>query len=215
MFEITMIIMAKSSKFGQYCVAGINYENGEWVRLVTAGENENGKYKDGPISRKFLTDKNGYVCGCLDVIKVKCIEYTFDSIQPENVLVAEREQIEYMYTVELKNVLDLHPCEKMDYIFADTKPYLCDNRMNELDCSLVLVKVQNLKVYKVTNSYGQVKTKVDFWYEGKYYNKLSVTDSDYYDLDDIYLKEGVLVISIGKNFRNCMDHYKFVSKIYA
>ena len=35
MGKLVMIILTKSSKFSAKCVAGINVENGEWVRLVS------------------------------------------------------------------------------------------------------------------------------------------------------------------------------------
>ena len=39
---VRMVVLTKSSKFGEYCVAGINYDTGKWVRLVSTDETTHG-----------------------------------------------------------------------------------------------------------------------------------------------------------------------------
>lgn len=46
MGKLVMIILTKSSKFSAKCVAGINVENGEWVRLVSDDVEKHGAIPD-------------------------------------------------------------------------------------------------------------------------------------------------------------------------
>ena len=52
MGKLVMIILTKSSKFSAKCVAGINVENGEWVRLVSDDVEKHGAIPDYPVCRK-------------------------------------------------------------------------------------------------------------------------------------------------------------------
>lgn len=67
MGKLVMIILTKSSKFSAKCVAGINVENGEWVRLVSDDVEKHGAIPD----YKLQTDTRE-VC-ILDVVEVHCI----------------------------------------------------------------------------------------------------------------------------------------------
>lgn len=78
MGKLVMIILTKSSKFSAKCVAGINVENGEWVRLVSDDVEKHGAIPD----YKLQTDTRE-VC-ILDVVEVPIIGRCGDLLQPEN-----------------------------------------------------------------------------------------------------------------------------------
>lgn len=63
-----IIILTCSAKHGGYCVAGIDTETDDWIRLVASddlGTNEIPKY--------FMSYSNDTVCKPLDVVSVEII----------------------------------------------------------------------------------------------------------------------------------------------
>ena len=76
-----MVVLTKSSKYGSNCVAGIDVNSGNWVRLVTEDE-----ISHGAVTDEDLICENGEMVKVLDVIDVPIIRRCHDCIQPENVL---------------------------------------------------------------------------------------------------------------------------------
>lgn len=78
-----------------------------------------------------------------------------------------------------------------------------------------LVKVSNTVLHRVQGSKGYDKSKLEFDYNNTHYYNMSVTDSDYFYIEDgTSLGDAVLVISLANN--NYMDfgYFKFVAKIF-
>ena len=75
-------ILTKSYKHGGYCVAGIDLETGEWIRLVASDDLDTNE-----IPKSFMLYSDFTPCKPLDVVSVDIIEELPGDIQPENVLV--------------------------------------------------------------------------------------------------------------------------------
>lgn len=211
MKEVTVMILTKSSKYSSYCVAGIDYYTGKWVRLVTEDLSSHGAVKRGS-----LIDENGREFQILDVIKVPVISDVSDNIiQPENVLIDTSKYMHCMGHVTIKDILNIHPAEKTNYILGNQYPYITESRVaqGQLGHSLTLVEVQNLSIRHIVNPYGKPKTKADFTYQYKRYENISVTDYRYYSMEDKFFTKAYLIVSIGTAYDG--RYYKFISAIYT
>ena len=107
MYTIRMVVLTKSSKFGKYCVAGIDLKNRNWIRLVT-----NDEASCGAVAKENLVCNDGSIVQVLDVIDVPVLGACQDAIQPENVLIDLTENIEIVQNMSLDDVLRIHPLEK-------------------------------------------------------------------------------------------------------
>ena len=145
MGKLVMIILTKSSKFSAKCVAGINVENGEWVRLVSDDVEKHGAIPD----YKLQTDTRE-VC-ILDVVEVPIIGRCGDLLQPENVMIDKTEKMKIIDRVTLQDVLKIHPKENGDYKYILGNPYMyvSEDTINDVHRSLTLVKVKNLIIRQV------------------------------------------------------------------
>ena len=64
----TVLILTKSAKTGGYCVAGIDVNTRQWIRLVTDNEEVHHSLTD-----ENMVCSNGRVCDKLDVVEVDFI----------------------------------------------------------------------------------------------------------------------------------------------
>ena len=75
-------VLTKSSKFGNYCVAGINLASGEFVRLVTEDDTIH-----GALTFRDIQYKDGSCMQEMDIVKVKIKGRDSNPLQPENVII--------------------------------------------------------------------------------------------------------------------------------
>ncbi len=209
MKNIRIVIMTESSKFSGKCVAGIDVENGKWVRLVSDNEETH-----GAIANRDLYYQDGGKCEVLDVVDVPIIKEYGNSIQPENVLIDTSKYIKYVNMASIKDVLKIHPAEIRNDILGNKYSYISEQRVSSVGYSLTLIEVQDLEIVQVENPNGRPKTKANFKYQDCLYTQMSVTDPRFYAIENgtVY-NSAVLVISIGTPYNN--KYYKFVSGIYV
>ncbi len=209
MGDMRIIIMTESSKFSGKCVAGINVDNGEWVRLVSNDESTH-----GAISNEDLICADGRKCNVLDVVRVPVIRKCGDEIQPENVLIDTSKYIMIEGKANLSDVLNIHPAEVRRDILGNIYSYITEQRVRNVGYSLALVEVENLEIHQVETPEGKPKTKASFDYQGEHYQMVSVTDPNFYSVPNGVLYDvALLVVSIGTPYNN--RHYKFISGIFV
>lgn len=207
--EDWMVVLTRSSKYGNNCVAGINMSNGAWVRLVTDDEKSH-----GGISDEDLVSWNGKRVDVLDVIDAPILGVCNDCIQPENVLLDRSICMEIIGTMTLNDVLVFHPLERKEYILGNAYRYITEERVNTVGCSLTIVEVSDLVITQEENLYGQPKTRARFIYQGIEYKNMAVTDYLYYSIiDGSEFDRAVIVVSIGTPYNG--RYYKYVSAIFV
>lgn len=208
---IDVIIMTLSSKFGNKCVAGINPNTGEWIRLVS-----NNQTIHGALSNENLKYDNGGKCNILDIVTVPILRYDQNRIQPENVIIDTKSHLKFKGKATLKEVLSIHPPEN-EYrttILGNEYMYVEEMRIANVGYSLILVEVTDLKIIHKENPEGKQKTKAYFRYNGREYRDISITDPDYYNKpENIVHKKALLVMSIGTPYNG--HYYKFIAKIFT
>lgn len=206
---IRMVVLTKSSKYGQNCVAGIELNNGNWVRLVTEDENSH-----GAVSDKNLTCEDGSIVNLFDVINAPIIRRDGNFIQPENVLLDVNTYITIVGSMTLGQVLNIHPLETRTNILGNEYAYITATRVGQVGYSLTMVGVSDLLITKEENALGKPKTKAKFCYQGTTYENMSVTDHRFYNVPNLSrYGNAIIIVSIGTPYND--RYYKFVSAIYV
>lgn len=205
-----IIVMTESSKFKNNCVAGIDVNTGEWIRIVS---NDVETY--GALTDEDITYADGTRCQVLDIVDVPVISRASTSSQPENVLIDRRYYIEKQGKATLGDVLLMHPDEKHDYLFGTRYSSVKEEYLESrgVDYSLALIKGENVEFSWKPNNDGQLKLKINFFYNGIEYTDMSVTDPEFYGVENgVRFRAVYMVVSIGTPYKGAC--YKFVAKIF-
>ncbi|MDE6585513.1 MAG: hypothetical protein K2K80_02390 [Clostridia bacterium] len=206
--EITAIILTKSAKHRNYCVAGIDCSTGKFVRFVSEDE-----VTDGALTGSDLKYWNGdFQAVPLHLVKVKVKAHLKGIHQTENYLIDRSQKWTFIRKVSLADVLELHAPEIHKNIFGNDKEFAFSFNLINIDYSLMLISVNNLKLYTDTDS---GKTKAAFDYNNKHYTNFSVTDNKFFNFEEDEFFQAFLVISISDKAVPAGMHYKFIAKIFA
>lgn len=198
-----VIVLTKSDKNGGFCVAGIDVETGNFVRLVS-----NNSFSHYAIPQHYM--QNIDVLDVIDVSVNRCVP---SFCQQENVEVRleQWQKICSISTDDLKQLVN----NDLPFIFVDDCFYLEETDAQKLSYSLMMVQVSNLSITR--NQYN--KTKARFYYNGTWYSNMSITDPQFYNFEG-FIGNAILVISIPdvghtSEYYSESRCYKFVSKIFA
>lgn len=205
--EKEIIILTKSAKYGGLCVAGIDFKTGEWIRLVKKG--------GGEITWDIMRYQDRSIVDILDCVKVSILGSAATPIQPENVYIDTTKFIKMIKKVTLRELLEIHKLENRKTVLGNSSHVIKSN-INSVGHSLELIRVNNATLHKVMGANGYYKTKLDFIYNNLYYHNMSVTDPDYFRIEDgTRLGEVILVISIpDDDYSKIHGYFKFVAKIF-
>ena len=201
-----VVILTKSAKPSGNCVAGIDIQTGEWVRPVK---------RCGAITDYNMRCDDGHICEPLDVVRIHFIDSLPDGCQTENELVDINFRWQMLDRWDISDVLKIHPQEIHSNIFGNYWSSIDEQQKSELDYSLILIEVYNLKFYTNTSTYdGQKKTKAEFLYNGINYSYISVTDRDFFNFEGTY-DHAYLVISMPNNAPTAPKYYKLIAKVFV
>lgn len=199
-----IVIMTSSAKNGNCCVAGFD-EEGKWIRLVTDNE-----ALDGAIPRAYMQNIT-----VLDYVELDIVKGCGDVFQPENYLVNLHMRPKKIGHVAWKKFLKVRPTDSYNFIFGNCSRRLEVAEAQNVGHSLEFVKVQQFHSYVDESRH---KTRAEFYYNGNFYSRISVTDQDYFDRECRY-EEAYLVMSLahkpyfGTDGTN-LGHFKFVAKVF-
>ncbi len=207
---IEMILMTKSSKYSEYCVAGFECETGRWIRLVS----DNGQ-THGAVSDEMLYDASkGRCADVLDRVRVEIKEACPGRVQSENMLVDGVGRIRILERVTIEAALRIHPCEKRAALF-DSHHHIVQVDVSGLGHSLEFVHVQNVHIYPQIGSKGNLKYKIDFECGGRKYSRFAMTDPMYYDRRAHRIDRAAVVLSIADDeWSRENRHYIYAAKIF-
>jgi len=206
-----VVILAKSTKRGGYCVGGIDVNNGKWVRLTSSEQ-----WSHGALTDKHMTCEDGSVCNVLDCVRVDVERETPILHQPENVLIDEKKIFKKLGTWSLQDVLRIHPAEPLTTVYGNTAPFLEEEDMKKVDRSLILIQTPWLRIFQRSTDPEKPRTKANFCYKGDWYNAVSVTDPEFYQVaDQTTLEPAYLVVSLPDVPFENGRYYKFIAKIFA
>lgn len=167
-----IIIMAKSFKHYNFCIAGIDNQTGEWIRLVSSNEE-----LEGAVLVEDATYNDGVQAEVLDVVRVDVLNRAPTRAQCENYLYNSEYAWKKIGHVSFQEVLDRFGLSRCDKVFVNNNKFLNED---ELDgTSLLLLKVDNPKV--VVKTFPNKKSvSLIFNYNGMRYAFFSISDIPVY-----------------------------------
>ncbi len=209
-----IVILAKSRKHGNYCVAGKDITTGEWIRLISEDESIHNAVSPNDLIYEDNTEAN-----VLDVIRVEVKEVEEKNriiYQPENYILDNRY---YLLKLQKKNENYLNNIiDDVDGIFYNTSNCISKDDLSKVEDihSLILIEPDIVKIkrknehtlwanIKYNNIWYNSLTITDVYFTGKYYNDIS---SDYSGTNFYNMK---LVISLGEEYNG--NHYKLIASI--
>jgi len=166
-----LLVLAESYKKGGLCIAGIDYETKEYVRIGHKCGND-----CGPIrNEEILLSAEEYV-GLLDVVDVTVEKLPSSGCHTEDYDLISFNKI--IKSIDLKELDEIYSKIKhKKYIFKDNSYKLNSSVGNEYDKSLILCKVTEFSInYFPSGANGIYKPIASFMYNGNSYCGLSVTD---------------------------------------
>lgn len=209
-----IIILAKSRKHNNYCVAGKDIKTGEWIRLVS-----DDRTIHNAIKGSDLVYNNNEEANVLDVVRVVVKNINEDNkifYQPENYILDDNY---YLLHLEKKNSEYLDKImDNDDLIFFNDSNCVSNielHNVREIN-SLILVEPEIVKVKK--KNYNTLWANIR--YNNIWYNNLTITDtsftSKFYenisnDYNGTNFYDFKLVISLGEEFNGY--HYKLIASI--
>ena len=209
--KIDAVILAKSTMWGNFCVAGIDIHSGMWVRFVSYGDGE-------PLndSQMMFINFPGS-CEPLDVARIRVAKRLPKHNHSEDCMI-ERDAWLKLGRFTIHDVLKIHEDEEYRYIFGNNREYLTGQEMRTLShrYSLILVKAENLTLYTERNYSNELKTRAEFTHQGRQYRYIRVTDPEYeYASEGECVKIGDAYLTMSmpvKSFRE--RYYKLIAKIF-
>ena len=169
-----LLILAVSYKNGGLCVAGVNLDDLQYVRIGYPKENECAAIP--PYKFKKKTANGETQLKVLDVLDVDVEKMDNNGCQSENYWLKKVNS--YGGVLSLSDIdLIYSKIEKKDFIFSNNFDWVNNDDICSINNSLQFVKVNNFTVSTYMDIKGNLKLKASFYYNEKYYNNIRVTDS--------------------------------------
>lgn len=167
-----IIILAKSFKRDNYCIAGIELETGKWIRPISTDDSiENAV----PINK--LRYSNNEELGILDIVKIKFDSCADNVMQPENWYYTDDYIWEKIGKSTVENILQIHPFDSERYVFVNANNNIDVNSLSLNNKSLILISTKSPIINIYRDDYtGNLKCKLSFEYNNFHYSDISVTD---------------------------------------
>ncbi|MPQ30549.1 hypothetical protein E4V42_03740 [Clostridium estertheticum] len=210
----TVIILTKSRKYKNYCVAGIDFKTGEWVRLVSMDSTIN-----HAVKKIDFTYENGEEAEILDIVNIECLENKTNYYQPENWVYEEKYYWEKKGQVSIDDVKAKIKQIDDEYVFYNGEKNITKEFIETIPVaerySLKLISPENAKVYVKT--YDRLKHYAVFDYNGVNYGTLGITDEVFNEgcsSEGWYKLENIsFVLSLADIYPADNSHYKVIASV--
>ncbi len=176
-----IIILTKSDKRMGYCVAGIDRQTGEWIRVVSSNAST-----EHAVPGQHLVCDDGQIVDIYDIVEIDFIRAVPKDVQPENYLYNETVQWRKKGKSDLSEVLHIHGYDNAGYVFGNTANRLEKSEVHLVGQSLLLLKVER-PMYNVKYFPERTVLQLNFSYKSKSYSFFKVTQKD---LKEKYKIEG-------------------------
>ncbi|BAP62921.1 dual OB domain-containing protein [Methanococcus maripaludis] len=206
------VILANSKKYQEHCVAGIDLENGEWIRIIN---NQNAE-------KQYAIRDEDLICDCgkkakvLDIVEVECEKCGADHptayYQPENYAMSQDIPWKKVGQFPISNLVN-HLSTKLKLWYGGYDRVYPNQLKDDLaPYSLIFIKPEDVKFYLDERE----KPRTDFKYRGSNYRRLAITDPAYeYNLDKYPENENYgYVLSLGGLYGANPAHFKLISQIF-
>lgn len=213
MYEsMDMVILSKSSKYSGYCVAGIALDSGRLVRLVTSN-----KAAHGALFSRDLIMENGREAEVLDAVRVCGVSPCPGTIQTENYRIHSRTRLQFIEKLSIEAVASRFPQPRRRAVFRGVAPLIPTKDIGGIGHSLELLYVTDVTVYTVERN-GKNRTRIDFKLNGSPMTGYSVTDPEFYGIEDgkKSFQAAYILCSLAEDeWADAHGYFKFVSSILS
>lgn len=209
-----MVILAKSKKYNNYCVACYDYKLNSLVRLVTTdNQHHNAVSKDDLLFDNLVEAQVG------DIVSVEVLCTQPAKCQPENLLIDTGK-----YLKRLGECFEYHSfLTNPNFIFWSTSKKIAESELEKISVSnsIEFINVKN-SIVRVKYWDKGPKVTLDFYYRGKEYRYFNITDTSfnngiirYSNNKDIEMKldDVFLIISLGEVYDYDQCRYKLIASI--
>lgn len=210
-----IVVLAKSSKHSEYCIAGIDINSGEWIRPVS-----NNIYNEGSVPIADATYSNGQEVQVLDVVRIKVHKHSPTISQPENYTYDNSVKWEKIDSWKLDRVLELRGYDSPYNVFYNSGKDVDEIELNGNN-SLLLLNVKNSCVFIKTFDDGNSKVQFNFEYNGINYKYFKISDTkvknNYLDKCDgsyMFRKDLTVVFSLTDKYDRTGKYYKMVAQMF-
>lgn len=209
-----IIILTKSSKHDDYCIAGIDTTNGEWIRPVSPN-----KTFEGAVPLRDIVYKNGSAAKVFDKVQIEFLSHSPTDSQPENY--AYDSAVKWVKTGEssLSEVIRFRGYDKPEKIFYNNSNVVLDSEVGG-ESSLLLVDVKNSYIFIKTFPDNR-KLQFNFLYNNIEYKYFKISDiaikNTFIDEADgryNYKDELPVVFSLTDKYNLTGKYYKMVAQMF-
>ncbi len=202
-----IVLLAKSLKDHGYCVAGIDLQTKQWVRLVSD--------IDGEAISKDALDSRGIKE--LDTIRVDVIKPVPSGCHTEDWLLNSDATILKTGSYSLDQVTKLRSPDHHETLYGNTKSELDANEIKQQNHSLELIEAKNIVFDTSLKGDGRYHHHVNFQYNYNRYD-CSLTDPKVRNekIDGYPIPQAYLVVSLPKEpYGESHTYKKFVAKVFV
>ena len=167
-----IVILAKSAKYGDYCVAGIELATNKWIRPISHNEET-----EDAVPAAALTYADKTEVQLLDIVQIDFEDTRVENeIQPENYFFSGAQWKKFGRWT-LADFEKNCGFDNTDLIFYDTSRRIEPEALNFVTRrkSLLILPIENISV-KTNLLDEQIKFRADFNYNGVRYKDFSVGD---------------------------------------
>ena len=216
MYTKKIVILAKSAKRSNFCVAGLA-NTGEWIRPIS-----NIPTLEDAVPRDVITFNDDTELQILDVVEVPLLELPVNNqIQPENFYYDERYSWKKVGHIKISDVIKWRGFDHRQEIFynfdrdVDTDFILKQSKRE----SLLLLPVKNLIIR--IEEWDYKKFYAHFDYNGRRYRRFSVGDiavrenfKNYAEGEYLYKKDSIVIFSLTNPYIHTNKCYKMLAQIF-
>ena len=176
--ERDIVILAASEKNGDYCVAGIDVDTGDWLRPYSHNQD-----KHGAVPLDHITCTDGTHVKLFDVVRINFADNCQNKMQPENFYYDEKTRWIKTGKLTLDEVIARHGTDDRVKIFFNDERSVIEHNLHSIKKreSLLLVKASNLEIVVEqppdTHRDRSKKFRLNFSYNGTDYRRFAVGDT--------------------------------------
>ena len=168
--EKEIIILAKSSKHREYCIAGIDTTTGEWIRPIS-----DNIAHEGSVPLCDITYEDGTQVQILDKVKIKLLSHNPTKSQPENYKYDSSVCWYKTGKVTLEELIRSRGYDNPDKIFYNSNKEVSEGEVCG-QSSLLFVNVKNSCIFIKTFDDGNRRIQFNFEYNNIRYNYFKISD---------------------------------------
>ncbi|WP_303863548.1 hypothetical protein [Alkalibaculum bacchi] len=210
-----IIVLAKSSKHSEYCLAGVDTTTGEWIRPISSNI-----VNEGSVPIIDVTYRDGNQVQILDMIKIKLLSHKPTISQPENYLYDSNFKWEKTGQSSLAELVKYRGYDQAKQIFYNNGKEVSEEELSGQP-SLLFVNVKDSCIFIKTFFDGNRRLQFNFTYNGMKYQYFKISDklilTKFTNISDgnyNYRDDLPVVFSLTDKFKKTDQYYKMVAQMF-